>query len=543
MYCLDELSEQLKQNHSTSQLEILIFEPCPAIGAGAVYDPRQPNFLRMNFAAQHIDAWRRSQRPAEQGHNLVDWLKLQGYEGFGAESYVPRALVGEYLKYCMSTVRQSLARVAKVKIENARIRRIDSEDSRWLLLSENSKWLADEVLLTVGHEGWRSPALSATQRQASAINVFPINGLTEEKFPPAQSTVAIRGFGLTAIDGILALTEGRGGKFRRSQNRLEYVPSGREPKRILPFSRTGRPMLAKPIKSLMQVPDSLDALWSEVRSELKRLPLPLGPDSVIGSLWRLVTSTAAKAHRITNPSSPQPKTGSNCVENWFKQWCQEFPLGPSVTEVLIQSVGVAKGELAADIPWALGEAWRQLYPALVNVVNHGGVTAEAWEKFTPIVTEMERVAFGPPAENIERLLALIEGKYLDLSYLQSSLIIENESSLILQNSQGKIPVDSLINAVLPSPSEFDTKGPIADLVSNNRIQRLHGQLGIEVDPSGTPVSNASCVSTGLSILGRSTEGCILGNDTLSRELNSHPQRWAHAVVQRLLLSEQSTVYA
>ena len=54
------------------------------------------------------------------------------------------------------------------------------------------------------------------------------------------------GLGSTFIDAALELTEGRGGAFaRNAAGALVYSPSGQEPAKILPFSRTGLPMSPK----------------------------------------------------------------------------------------------------------------------------------------------------------------------------------------------------------------------------------------------------------------------------------------------------------
>ena len=62
---------------------------------------------------------------------------------------------------------------------------------------------------------------------------------------PPNSTVRCKGFALTFIDTMLALTEGRGGVFTLSATGYTYTPSGTEPRRIAPFSRSARPMRAK----------------------------------------------------------------------------------------------------------------------------------------------------------------------------------------------------------------------------------------------------------------------------------------------------------
>ena len=39
------------------RMQIDVFEPHPVPGAGPIYDPAQPEYLRMNFAAGQIDMW------------------------------------------------------------------------------------------------------------------------------------------------------------------------------------------------------------------------------------------------------------------------------------------------------------------------------------------------------------------------------------------------------------------------------------------------------------------------------------------------------
>src|SRR5207245_2249936 len=65
-------------------------------------------------------------------------------------------------------------------------------------------------------------------------------------------TVAIGGFGLSAMDVLSCLTVGRGGQFRRDQGEIAYLPSGREP-RIVMYSRSGVPCRARPLVTRFEI--------------------------------------------------------------------------------------------------------------------------------------------------------------------------------------------------------------------------------------------------------------------------------------------------
>ena len=65
--------------------------------------------------------------------------------------------------------------------------------------------------------------------------------------------------------------------------------------------------------------------------------------------------------------------------------------------------------------WALGHAWRALYPAIVSRLSGDGLAAGDWPAFLRLAAEMERIAFGPPPVNAAKLLALVEAGRVDLT--------------------------------------------------------------------------------------------------------------------------------
>ncbi|MEG9246858.1 FAD/NAD(P)-binding protein [Arthrobacter sp. Soc17.1.1.1] len=119
-----------------------------------------------------------------------------------------------------------------------------------ILLDDGSRLHVDDVVLALGHL-----AATLTPEQARLQDVAARYGL--QYWPPAvpadvawnrlpaQKTVLVRGLGLNFFDAMIQLTEGRGGRFSPADGgRLEYAPSGREP-RIVAASRRGVPYRAK----------------------------------------------------------------------------------------------------------------------------------------------------------------------------------------------------------------------------------------------------------------------------------------------------------
>lgn len=533
LYCLIELERQLRVVPHFLKVEVLIFEPAPYPGAGSVYDSDQPPYLRMNFAAKHIDAYRKDAKRDPADFDFVTWANREPDSHLGTEDYAPRAFVGKYLHAMFERLlyKFTLTEGVVVHLIQEKINSIASCRGRWQLCSLSGKHNADELLITTGHEGWRGSA-SARGRDASTF-VFPTNVQLGLGNVPPHSAVTVKGFGLTAIDSALALTEGRGGKFIFEQQRCTYVASGEEPTNITMQSRTGRPMFAKPIEPAMKLPAGLGDIWKDGNDAIQALERPIEAAEVKQQITRVILETASRALAAHPRAGLTMDQATDRLHQWYSQWQKSFPEESTVIQLMRHSVEVANGRAAPDAAWALGEAWRKLYLALVEVVSHGGLAEQAWPAWRLLAVEMERIAFGPPAENMSRMLALADAGLLNCR--RSSSAVRNESP-------SHVPRAVTIHAVIAAPNEWEAGGPVACLLASGLAKTLAGAGGIEVDAAGTP-SHDGADSVGLAILGRATEGSILGNDTLSRELHAHPQAWAKRVVDRLTSLQRGHAHA
>jgi hypothetical protein len=116
--------------------------------------------------------------------------------------------------------------------------------------SQGLRVAADRVLFLTGN-AWcfeQHISLQKTNPDESfrIAPPYPLDRQLTEVRVPAGRVVGIDGLGLTAIDVILHLTEGRGGRFVASPSgstdetsSLVYVPSGNEPSEIIGFSPSG----------------------------------------------------------------------------------------------------------------------------------------------------------------------------------------------------------------------------------------------------------------------------------------------------------------
>jgi len=469
-------------------LEVTIFEPHPDLGAGPAYAHDQPEFLLMNFPASRVDvSWRGGPGPPsdlKRSHSIsfAEWHGLD--PDLADRWYPPRALVGRYL----CDVARELLRSApfSVELRSARVGRIERAGGCWSLDSPSGARDFDEVLLAVGHgqaaaSDPSGPALGATDR------------------------VGIRGFGLTAIDLILGLTEGRGGRFEEDgRGRLVYEPSGHEPARILPRSRSGRPMLVKPEPGRSPAPRESVVEAFELGGRRIRA---LGPDAAIEGLAATLASLCGELLLLERADAE--------AGEWLSAAC-ELRLGPCDDPVgaIKRSLRIDRGERSPDLPWALGLAWREVYPAIVERFSHGGLRASERATFLSLASEFERLAFGPPPVNAAKLLALVDAGILSPS----------------SGPQADFDrIDVEINAVIAPPGLHEAQAPLGGLRSAGFLRLPPGARGIEVNRETRCVGADGSITPGLAACGRLTEDWLIGNDTLNRSLHPEVDRWAAAV--------------
>jgi len=500
LQCLESLSRQLSERE-LSRLAITVFEPASFPGAGCVYDPEQPHVLKMNFATKHIDFWKTDTALAtKRSGSLIGWLEQHYPHYANSDDYIPRAIVGKYLHECFLTTCERIGQHVTLRIRQSRVRSIAQHNRQWIINhGQHGEWF-DKIVLTTGHEGIR-----ASNRLPSLANerfVYPTEiNLSGDSIPPG-SRVLIRGFGLTAIDAILSLTEGRGGQFLSSETLLPtYVcRSSDEPLRIEVQCRSGRPMLAKPTAKVEPISDDF---WMPYRQRLKNNQWKHGQLHFRSDVWSIVIDAATGL--LNQTESTETATD---VENWYLGWSR-YRMDPTAAQrAMMQSLAVATGKRPVDIPYALGASWRRLYPELVSLLSFEGLANDQWLPFYRTSIEMERIAFGPPAESVGKLLRLIRDGILKIGVTTDESLPE---------------YDCIVNAVLASPQQPAEDGPLSDLIKKGVVHVDAVTGAIKVDEYGMVVGKAN----GLAIFGRATEGWIIGNDTLSRTLHQQIERWAN----------------
>ncbi|TAJ50185.1 MAG: FAD/NAD(P)-binding protein [Herbiconiux sp.] len=260
-------------------LVIHLIDPHPA-GPGRIWRHDQSPLLKLNSMAADVtmftDASSTIDGPIAPGPSLVEWAERvrtgeieidrsrvdpalrSELEHLGPASFPTRRLQSLYLRWFHERAVALLGDAVEVREHRALARAVsEAPDGRQRVQLDTGQVLeVDLVLYSLGHTG-ADPEPEharlidfASRRELYYLPPAFTADADTRPIVPGQR-VLVRGLGLAAVDLIVLLTEGRGGRFVPLDDggdgapaRLRYEPSGREP-RIVVGSRRGVPYHSK----------------------------------------------------------------------------------------------------------------------------------------------------------------------------------------------------------------------------------------------------------------------------------------------------------
>src|SRR5258706_943246 len=253
MYCLERLLAEFDARPLDHGLHIHLFNRSPHFGASPIYDPDQPDYILVNISVGEIDLWDVTEPPvvAGRGDNFIDWYqaKFDPPERLTGDEYLSRAVVGRYLIDGFQRILKHVPGAVTVSCHTGEVVDIRSQGRQYEaeFIAENNQTpyiKVDKILLATGHsrlrpgpEEQRYEAFAAKHSSAIFIPfVYPV--VESMGRIPAKARVAMLGVGLTFIDAVLELTEGRCGRFNRSScGSLSRFPSAYPPLPTTALSR------------------------------------------------------------------------------------------------------------------------------------------------------------------------------------------------------------------------------------------------------------------------------------------------------------------
>jgi uncharacterized NAD(P)/FAD-binding protein YdhS len=251
--CLERLAiEAARWGPQSLPVDVTAHDPRPHPGAGLPYAPDQPDSMLLNFSARHVDAWSEDNEllPASARLGFVDWLEPRYPEWALGAGFVPRRLLGAYMRDCTERLVAALPATIRFRHIRGEVVDLESAPAGWSVRHTDPALDiegVDEVMVATGHgTGERDRAFESWSRELPPAlytrripSVYPVAQRLSPEAVPGGSTVGVRGFALTWVDVVLALTAARGGRFEAEEGPIpRYRGSAGSEPLIAPFSRT-----------------------------------------------------------------------------------------------------------------------------------------------------------------------------------------------------------------------------------------------------------------------------------------------------------------
>lgn len=285
-YVLERLAATAPHVREPFGIDIHVFEKSGEFGSGEVHSPKQApsSFLnriagQVGFGADESVEGAGPLLPREKRPTLYEWCRIKfaetGDPAFAvkAESWPQRRVHGLALQEAFQIYASMLRahKSVRVFLHEAEVIDVCEDTDGFRVVATGvgeQAFRADHVLFLTGHShsdprscNELKPLVDFAERSGATYvpYAYPLEHIPQKATGPGK-IVGTSGMGLTALDVILYLTEGRGGRFERDSpsGHLLYAASGLEPCSIVPFGNSGLFTFARPFNAKEKDPPKLE---------------------------------------------------------------------------------------------------------------------------------------------------------------------------------------------------------------------------------------------------------------------------------------------
>lgn len=511
------------------------------VGVGRIWRTDQADHFMMNTLTGQVTMYTNGpdDKPARAGNgpSLYEWLRDQSkvdpsLPEIAANDYAPRVVYGKYLKSVYQSILDNLPE--NVTVESivgwvVGLRKDDGGAHTLTLADGGGTRSVHKVILTTGHPqhepkgakkqfirfAQQNPGLMFVAGDSAAcmpLDEIPGNGLT-----------AIIGQGLGFFDALLSLTVGRGGHFETKNDRLVYIPSGREPK-IVSGSRSGTPIFARGMnfkkpgqtfKSLFMTEKALQEARIRMRRERDTEKLDFNRD-VYPLLHAEMEHVYLKIHARHKGGVEKEEEFSAEYQKRFhegttkdKEFLARFGLSDvipfdlfklarpfsgmeflnyetyqtALRKVMLDDIAEAKrGNVDGPLKAAL-DVLRDVRDIIRHAVDFGGLEPRSHRdhflsSFVPAATAMSA---GPPLKRLEQAIALMDAGILEIAGPEANFSCDKREGKFRVSSprvRGKFWLaDTVLDSRVPTTHiQSDSSALTQAMLANNFIDEYqHGE--------------------------------------------------------------------
>jgi len=423
-------------------VELVLVEPAE-LGAG-IHHPEQPDYLLLNTICSQLtifsDRAMAPGAPVTEGPSLYEWCR-QRSRSVGFDDYLPRRLLGEYLRWAARRILNEPPARLTVKRRCA-----VAEDVRpaaggaTVTFGANAPGLTvDLAIVTTGHG---LPGAAEAGDGTRIASPYPLPERVAGLAP--GTTVALLGTGLTAMDVIASLTVGRDGTFAPDRRGLRYLPSGREP-RIVLANRSGCLPCARPAVSEDRRPAparflTVAGVAALRRPRRARLDFRRDVEPLIHreAMSRMPGAPAAQQAAVARALSP--------VQD---RWTDDATYRSAVLTRAREDLREAEAGLGVSAVKEGLEVLRDHRETLRTAIDAPGLTAESHRYFmTEYVSVVNRAVCGPQKERVHEILALIDAGVVALAPGPAPTLARTQHGWLLVSTRLGEPAEQAVDVVV-----------------------------------------------------------------------------------------------
>jgi len=555
LYALEELFRNLKKGKTQGKFRVFWWNETHNFGSGPNYQPDQPDYLLINYCIGHVDAWDRTQDNNKELLSLVHWLEKTKNNQVKVQptDFASRALVGYYLQNVLIEIIKSKPETIELFLIPEKVCNIQKlANAKLMVHTHNKEYVVDNLLLTTGHCYQNTPLVNFGDNHIPENylpSAYPIQVL--KKIPPKKN-VGIIGWGLTFIDVVLALTEGRGGTFDDHGN---YIANGIEPV-LLPFSRNQLPIMPRgPIygKNTYQL-YYLDENWFQLMKSISKERKIDFRNDIFPWLEKELSFAYYSTFLQTREVSKVEKHIESLPESkkfTYKDLLfPKMPTSATAQETYIRYIEylideAEKGELKSPL-MAATAVWREASPLIADLYKTGGFTGESqYYLDKELFGAFCRTSYGSPIENMKKILALLKANVIKTQWLNKTEVIynKNEPHFLLRSKEYTEKVDFIVDARIARPELKQNNSRLyKTLYENNMVNPFENEGYtpgcVAMDVTGKVIHKDNLH---LYFYGTNTEGVMLDNDSLSRKKNNLAPHWVTGILKQYrMLNKSST---
>ena len=542
---------------------VIVFERTEHPGAGQVWDPEQSQCNWLNVSERAVDI------PQRKEIRIMDFIipefpNFQRWIGYfekehpetEPDKFGMRVQLGEYLSQRFRSIADVLEKLGVMTYIEGEVDYADVKDDHVIInILGGKSFTSNEAVLTIGHQPiefdeqlaqWQNRAI-----QLDGVELFtqpyPLNRILKSKGLSPESSVAIRGFGLAMMDVVRALTQGRGGTFKilnKETRKMQYLPSGQEPKSILPFSLDGLPMASKPVNKkidMYYVPskEQLERYKTSVHEAIHKGEVPQTTAFLIDAIAPLVS----QKFLALNEKALEHDLTEGEIQSVAKSWLldgnyeHEFILSKKIPaeKTMERFVGMANGTEKVSLDFCSGHVWRHCQPTMYDLISFAPLSDELIAEIVALDERLKRYSYGPPIDSLQQLLALIRASILSFDFVKDPEIELSEKGWQIGKEGKRQIANIMVNSVLDAPQILKVVSPLPkSLLNESEVEPLHDDLGIRTDETGLVETENDNGKNRIAVLGRLAKGTLIGVDAIAECFGKRSRLWAEGFRDRNL---------